>query len=68
MKKSYYDSGASIESSKNKAVGYADYSSKYNAKDARSNPSNNNYNSKISSYLNPIEELNGENNPSSSYR
>lgn len=53
-KKSYYDSGASFESSKNKTVAYADYSSKYNAKDSKSYPSNNDFNGKISSYLNPI--------------
>lgn len=48
-KKSHFDSGASFESSKNKAAGYADYSSKYNA-----NPLNTDFNGKISSYLNPI--------------
>ena len=40
-KKSYYDSGASYESSsKHSTSGYADYSSKYNARDTGSYPSN----------------------------
>ena len=54
-KKSYYDSGASYESSKNHSSAYADYSSKYNTKDSGSYPSNREIHRKRSSYLNPIE-------------
>ena len=40
-KKSYYDSGASYESSsRNQSSAYAEYTSKYNTKDTGSYPSN----------------------------
>ena len=58
-KKSYYDSGASYESSsRNQSSAYAEYTSKYNTKDTGSYNSNKDILPKRPLYLNPIEELN----------